>query len=400
MKRCTVLILLAALLACSQDDHDSHESHDDHGSHDDQVSHEPGVVQLSPELVERLDIRTAPVSRRALPAELSTTGQVDFQQDRLAHVTPRIPGRVEAVRADLGDEIDKGQALAVIDSIELGQAKAALLEAKAHEELARQNAEREEGLFAEHIASEKEMLSARAARKEATVRMRNAEETLRLYGLSDTAIQSLSLDDRRASLLPVRSPLSGRVVEKHVTVGELVTPERNMFTVADLGQVWIWIDVYERDLAQVHLDDDVEVQVDAFPEDSFSGKVSYISAQVEANTRTVRARIDAPNPDGKLRPGMFVRVRLTDPHHEHNGHDEELPLVVPESAVQRDGNTSIVFVPLGPDRFRRVEITPGRTAAGFVEILSELDAESVVINGAFLLKSEASKEDMGAGHAH
>jgi len=399
-----LLFLLIFVAACSDHSTEGHDEHGDEthseesGAHGEEI-HEEGVVELSPEMLERVKIRTTVVSTRVLPAELLTTGQVDFEQDRLAHVTPRIPGRVDEVKADLGDKIQKGQVLAIIDSIELGQAKSAYLQAKAHEDLARQNFEREKGLFAERISSEKEMLAAKAAHLEATARLRNSEETLRLYGIQDQTIQTLSYEGGQTSLLPVRAPLSGRVVEKHVTVGELVTPERSMFTIADLGHVWVWIDVYERNLRHVHLEDDVAVAADAYPDELFLGKVSYLSDQVDADTRTVRARIDVNNPDHKLRPGMFARVTLTDPHFEATG--LEPSLVVPVGAVQRDGEEFIVFVALDDYRFERHEVVVGRSAGGFAEILSGLDPEdTVVIEGAFLLKSEASKEQMGAGHEH
>lgn len=404
-----LLILTVFLAGCSDhsaEGHDEHgeESHaEEHGGYDeeshDEESHEKGVVELGPEMLERVTIRTAAASVRVLPAELLTTGKVDFEQDRLAHVTPRIPGRVETVHADLGDQVRKGQVLAVIDSIELGQAKSDYLQAKAHEELSRQNYEREEGLFAERISSEKEMLVAKAAHLESVARLRNSEETLRLYGLEKQQIETLSYDEGKTSLLPVRSPLSGRVVEKHVTVGELITPEKSTFAIADLGHVWIWIDVYEQDLRNVHLEDDVSVAVDAYPGELFGGQVSYVSHQVDADTRTVRARIDVDNPEYKLRPGMFARVTLSDPHIE--AADLEPSLVVPAGAVQRDGEEFVVFVTLGNNRFGRREITAGRRAGGFVEILSGLDpTDAVVVEGAFLLKSEASKEAMGGGHSH
>ncbi|MFQ5744731.1 MAG: efflux RND transporter periplasmic adaptor subunit, partial [Acidobacteriota bacterium] len=200
----SVLLLSGAFLSCSEPDHTpAHDSEDEHV----EKVHEEGVVELTPEMLAQAGIRTAAVEQRTLPAELLTTGQVDFEQDRLAHVTPRIPGRVEQVHADLGAEVSKGQTLAVIDSIELGQAKAAYLQAKAQEDLARQNNEREEGLYTERISSEQEMLAARAAHLEAIARLQNTEETLHLYGVSDEQIQSLSYEGPKASLLPVRSPL-------------------------------------------------------------------------------------------------------------------------------------------------------------------------------------------------
>ncbi len=390
--RTLILALLPLLLAvaCSDPRPDRHDAAG-------QKTHEEGVVEPGPEMLRHMEIRTAPVSLRVLPPELQTTGRVDFVQDRLAHVSPRIPGRVEEVLARLGDPVRKGQVLAVIDSIELGKAKADYLQARAREELHRQNFEREAGLFAQRISSEKEMLVAKAARLEATAGLRNAEETLRLYGIGEDAIRSMSYDDGQVLLLPVRAPLPGRVVEKHVTVGELVVPERSLFTIADLGHVWVWIDVYERDLGNVHLDDDVAVTVDACPGVTFEGKLSYLSAQVNAETRTVLARIDVINTEGQLRPGMFARVTLTDPHSQAS-----VPsVVVPSGAVQRDGDDFVVFVEQATGRFERRVVTVGRTANRFVEILSGVDPEdTVVVEGGFLLKSEDSKDSIAGGHEH
>jgi cobalt-zinc-cadmium efflux system membrane fusion protein len=362
--------------------------------------HEQGVVELSPEMLSHVEINIAVVEERTLAPELETTGQVDFEQDLLAHVTPRIPGRVHEVHARLGDQVRKGQLLVVIDSIELGQAKAAYLRAKAQEDLARQNFERERGLHAERISSEREMLAARAAHLEALAGLQSAEETLHLYGLDDLRVAALRHEGSDASLLQVRAPLSGKIVEKHVTIGELVSPERSLFSIADMSRLWIWIDVYERDLRHVHLEDDVHVEVDAFPEQAFGGKVSYLSDQVDAGSRTVRARIDVDNPKRQLRPGMFARVLISDPHPVAQG-EQERSLVVPEGCVQRDGDELIAFVALGGNRFERREVRVGQKGQGFIEIVAGLQlGEEVVSEGTFLLKSELSKETLGGGHAH
>lgn len=393
------LLLLLWVVSTSCGSGGPAETHQDEEDHAEEA-HEEGVVELSPQMLARVEITTATVEQRTLAPELETTGQVDFEQDLLAHVTPRIPGRVHEVHATLGDQVEKGQVLVVIDSIELGQAKVTYLQAKAREDLARQNSERERGLYADRISSEQEMLAAKTAHLEAMASLQGAEETLHLYGLSEQEITPLSYEGTSASLLPVRAPLGGKVVEKHVTVGELVTPERNMFSIADLSHVWIWIDVYERDLRHVHIDDDVYVEVDAFPGQAFGGKVSYLSDQVDADTRTIRARVDVENPERQLRPGMFARVRITDPHQVEQD-ERERSLVVPEACVQRDGKEFIAFVVLGQNRFERREVTLGRKGQGLIEILTGLHSgEEVVCEGAFLLKSEVSKGNLGGGHAH
>jgi cobalt-zinc-cadmium efflux system membrane fusion protein len=372
-------------------------------SHDEHVHEElaAGVVHLAPTKLSEADLDTATVELKPLEPELDTTGEVDYEQDRIAHVSPRVPGRLHRVPAKLGDRVEAGQSLAVIDSIELGQAKARYLTARASEEVARENYEREDRLHADRISSEKDMLEARGTLKEATVRRQSAEETLRLYGLGRDEIDGLEAGTPGFSLLTVRAPFAGRVVDKHATLGELVTPENNLFTLADLSRVWIWIDVYEQDLAAVHLGDGVEVAVAAHPGVVFRGEVSYVGPEVAADTRTVRARIDVANPAMELRPGMFARVRLTDPHAE-TAHSA---LTIPESALQRDvedgGEESIVFVPLGEGRFERRLVEVGRRQGGVAEILTGLaEGERVVADGAFVLKSELSRDELGGGHHH
>lgn len=366
------------------------EAHDEHGE---EGEHEEGVVELTPEAHARAGIETAVVQNQALGAELETTGQVGFNEDRLAHVGPRIPGRITEVRATLGQRVRRGETLAVLDSTELGQAKAAYQQARARETLTRETYERERRLAAEKISSEQEALTARAAHLEAAAELRRAQETLRLMGLSAS-----QMGQAGTSLSPVSSPFEGTVVEKDASLGEMVSPEQKLFTVADLSRVWIWIDVFEKDLRRVHQDDEVSVQVDAYPGDTFEGKVSFLTGSVDTATRTVRARITVENQDGRLRPGMFARVRLTDPHARPAG--PGVP-VVPESALQRQGEEYAVFVPEGERRYRRREVQTGRRAGDSVEILGGLKpGERVVVKGVFLLASEAAKETMGGGHSH
>ena len=378
-------------------DHDEHAEGGEPGG-----DHETGVVHLSAEKLTSVELATTRAESRSLAPLLETTGEVGYEEDRIAHVAPRIPGRVQRVAVSLGDEVRRGQLLAVLDSVELGQAKAAYLQARTREELARRSFERERRLYADRITSEKEMLEAEADLQEAVSERQRALEALRLYGIPAGALEGLEPGDPGASLLPVHAPIAGRVVEKHATLGELASPGDSLFTVADLDHVWIWIDVFERDLARVHEDDEVEVEVESFPQRTFSGRVTYLSPAVEEESRTVRARIDVTNQDRLLRPGMFATVRVTDPH----GAQATPSVVVPASAVVDRGGERLVFVPAGEPagegaRFADRPVTVGRQEDGMAEILRGLDAgDEVVSEGAFFLESELAREELGGGHSH
>jgi cobalt-zinc-cadmium efflux system membrane fusion protein len=369
----------------------------DHSAAEDEPAHVEGLVELTPEKRAAIEITTAEASLRRLSPQLETTGEVGYEQDRLAHVSPRISGRVIRVPASLGDEVAEGRTLAVIDSIELGQAKARFLSSRSRESVNRESYERELALYEDRISSQKEMLDAKADFLEAEAERESAQETLRLYGISPEQIRSLRSGEPGASTLPVRAPIAGRVVEKHVTVGELVTPSESLFTIADLGHVWIWIDVFERDLAKVHEGDDVQVRVDAFPDRDFVGEVTYLSSEVALETRAVRARIDVANSDRLLRPGMFATVRLTDPHASEGAES----LVVPTSSVVRSGELEIVFLPVAEGRFQAQPVETGRREGEWVEVVSGLaPGDEIVTKGSFLLKSELAREELGGGHGH
>lgn len=355
-----------------------------------------GTIHLSPEAIVSAGITLGAAEIRPLRTEIETTGAVDFDQRRFAHVNPRVGGRVDATLAEVGDVVRSGQVLARVDSIALGEAIVEFLQAKARAELARETFERERGLFADRISSQQEMLAAQAAAREADAALRGAEEHLHLLGISDDHVRSLGYDQPRASIYEVRAPFAGTIVERHITLGEIVEPQSQLFQIADLSRLWVWIDVFERDLARVHLGDDVELHVEAFPGSAFEGKLVYLGSRVETESRTARARIEVPNPEGRLRPGMFARVRISDPHAADGEAESVSVLAVPETALQRDGDQFVAYVALGDGRFETRKVRTGRKGDGFVEVLDGLSAgESVAVSGTFVLKSEASKESLG-----
>ena len=368
------------------------EEHDEHGGEGDRED----LVELSPEAIARAGLLTVPAGLERLVARRAMTGRVDFDETHLAHVGSRVPGRVVRVEAELGDRVGEGETLALIDSVELGQARAGHLRARAREEVAQRRFERERSLHVDRISSEQDVLEAEAAAREAAADLAVTRETLLLLGLSEEEILGLFWDQAGAAVVAVRAPFAGRVVAKEATRGELVTPERTLFTVADLGVVWVWIDVYERDLRHVGEGDTVEVELDAWPGETFTGKLTYLADQLDTASRTVRARVDLPNPDGRLKPGMFARVMLT-----ASGEAEGEPaVVVPRDAVQRLGEAAIVFVRAGITRFERREVELGQVVGDLVEVRAGIAAgEEVVTEGAFLLRSEASSDDLG-GHHH
>lgn len=406
------LVLASALPGCGgagPDGHDSgtearHEGHGDedhhdegHGDeHDDHHDEASGVVELTPEAEERIGLTTEPAATTSVDQRRTTTGTLGYDEDLLAHVGSRVGGRLVQVAAELGEDVTDGETLAVVDSVEVGEAKAAYLRARARWEVAQERYERQRSLYEDGIIAEDVLLEAEGRHREAAAELAASRETLGLLGLSNDQVSRLSWGRSDVSRVPVRAPFDGRVVARHATRGELVTPDDRLFTVADLSGVWLWVDLYERDLAHVRRGEQVEVRLDAFPGQAFTGELAYIADEVDPHSRTARARVDLPNGDRRLKPGMFARVALTGLEEE----SAETALTVPRAALQRHDGGQAVFVRTGPGHYERRAVQVGRLTAERAEILAGLDTgDEVVVEGAFLLHSQSSADQLG-GHHH
>lgn len=394
-------ILLAGFLAagCGQGDapREGGEHGDEHAHEEGHGHEDEGHIELTPEALETIGLKTAGAEKRPVGGEIKTTAVIEPDKTRIAHVSPRIPGRVSAVNAFLGDKVTKGEVLAELDSIELGQAKAEYLKAKADLEVARANYSREERLYGREITSEKEFLDARGEFLRAEAGLNTSRETLRLLGLSEADVKAISWTERKSppSLFPLKAPFDGTIIEQHTVLGELVAPENNAYTIADLTHLWIQLDVYEKDLRHVGKGKPVDVMVDAYPSEKFTGEVTYVSDVLDESTRTARARVEIGNEDGRLKPGMFASALISIP-----GEGGEA-LTVPSSAVQQVRGKPTVFVREGEGVFEAREITAGRDSGEYVEVLSGVSpGDEVVTEGGFYLKSLMLKDEMGEGHAH
>jgi cobalt-zinc-cadmium efflux system membrane fusion protein len=349
-------------------------------------------VALSAEALRTTAIATVPVEQRPLTNEIRATAVIKPNENRLAHVSPPIPGRAIAVKAVLGDRVEPRQVLALLDSLELGEKKSAFLQAQTNLEVARRNYEREAGLFKQRISSEKDYLETKGEFERSDAAYRAAREALRLVGIADADIDRITWGGRGEALshFPILSPFLGTVIEQHIVVGELIRPEDKVYAIADLRTLWILLDVYEKDLGRVAVGKDVEVRVDAYPEARFRGTIAYLSDVLDESTRTARARVEVDNADGRLRPGMFATAIVTLP-----GSAGRPVVVVPDAAIQRVRGQPTAFVEESPGSYLVRPLTLGRQAGDVVEIQAGLQpGERVVTDGAFTLKSLLLKDQL------
>lgn len=361
--------------------HGSPQKADEHAEHA-----EEGVLKLSDAEIKDAGIRTEKAAEQTLRASIALSATIQPNRDRFAHVAPRIPGRILRVSAKAGDDVKAGQLLAQLDSVELGEAHSAYLQATSQESLARADFQRIEGLFKEQVVPEKEFLRVRSELEKARAAARAAADKLRMMGVSPGS-------GAAQSTLPVVAPFAGTVIEKDAVIGELAQPEKPLFTIADLSTVWIEANVNERDLSRLTKGASAEVAVQAYPDERFRGKLVYVSGMVDKESRTIRARIEVPNPGGKLKPEMFATAHL---EAEARGKG----FVVPAEAVVLADNRKVVFIK-EVDGFEARQIEVGEELGGRQVVKTGLNAgEEVVVAGTYALKARLQKSKIGHGHAH
>ena len=370
-----------------------------------------GVVEVKAEAQKNAHIEVAPAEVSQLPVSLEVTGTVAVDDAKVAHIRPLARGVIEQVSVRLGDRVKRGQALAIYDNVVMGElvgdylaARAAQRQVEAEREAKQKAVNRGRELIKIEAISagalellEAEFRSADASVAQAQAAVARVEEQLHRFGLTDEDLRALRPGDsasphRDASHTMLRAPFDGIVTHFNVANGEVVEPDRELFTISDLGSVWVLADVYERDLSRIRSNVDAPVRVDAYPDRVFSGRVTYVSDVMDPETRTAKVRCVVNNADGALKLDMFARIAI--PTVERKD-----VLTVPEAAIQKVDGRPILFVRLTDTRFERRAVETGLTAGGLVEIRSGLKAgEQVVGSGSFYLKTALLRERVGDSH--
>jgi cobalt-zinc-cadmium efflux system membrane fusion protein len=352
---------------------------------------EQDVIHLSDDMLRDLRLSTAAVSQRTGPQDVTALGEVAAHQDRYAEVTPPTGGQVVDVLVRDGEQVEAGAPLARLRSGEVARAFADLVSSKARRDLAISNLERKKTLAADKIVPQREAIEAEAAVRSADIDVATATSALRSLGVREG-----DADERDPSLFVVRSPIPGRIVERRAVLGRHADPDQPLFTVADLSQVWVVVHVFERDAVNVRAGSVAHVMLAALPGQEYDGRVTMLGSRVDPGSRTVAVRVELANPNAVLRPGMSASVRL------EVGGAERTVLAVPAAALQRVGERWLAFIPRNEHEYEMRPVGRGRDLGGEVEVVSGLTAgETVVVDGAFLLRAEAEKRRGGAdAHGH
>lgn len=331
-------------------------------------------VTLDAKARQLAGVQTAVVGKKQLVKEVKTTGKVALNESRRSFLTSRVEGRVDELYITAeGAYIAPGQAIASVYS-------PTYIAAQEEYILALDGVRKLQGAGADIAQMNTRLLDA-------------ARRKLLLLGIPAGEIEHLGHTRTANTHMTVRAQFGGAVMEKLVLPGAYIMPGDKLFNLADLSSVWMYADVFEKDIAAIQVGQDVTVTTTAWPGESFPGRVGFINPVLDDATRTMKVRIELNNPDGKLKPNLFANAALSVPLAE--------TLVIPSSSLLDTGKRKIVFVAEGQDDFVKRDLVTGSEAQGYVQVLSGLQpGETIVIAAAFLIDSQTQLGAYGSHAGH
>jgi Cu(I)/Ag(I) efflux system membrane fusion protein len=337
------------------------------------ADHETGeTIRLSPEMLKLSDIRTAPVQYRRLVKEIQTVGEIAYDERRVKVVSAWIGGRIDKLYVDFtGINVKKGDPLTQIYSPELVSTQ-------------------QEFLLALETRGRVWALGNQAALRSATGLVEATRQRLLLWGISKEQIDEIERTRKVSTHMTIHAPIGGTVIHKRAYEGQYVKMGEKLYTIADLTIVWAIADVFEYEMAWVKPGQKVSITTPAYPEKTFTGTVSFIDPFLSTKTRSVKVRMDVPNPHLALKPGMFAEARLKIPHK-----DQRPVLAIPHTAVLDTGVRKLAYLDLGEGVFRPVDIRVGSRAGNWIPVLAGLKkGQHVAVSANYLIDSQRT---LGAG---
>ena len=313
------------------------------------------AVSVKGEIIQSMGLRTEVVRKDTLWRFIRTVGRIDYNETKLIHLHPRAEGWMESlmIRSE-GEQVSKGDKLGTFYSPEILSAQV------------------------DFFVAMEQSGNIRSSRVE------KARNRLRILGVDDSTIRQLEKDRDTRNALPVYAPGDGIVTMLGAREGMFLKPDMEMMTIADLSSVWVMVDVYEHQIGWLKEGLTAEISVPAWPGKSWEGKVDYIYPELDLKSRTLRVRLEFPNPDRQLKPNMFAEVKIY-------GGPQADRLLIPAEALIRTGERDTVVTALGEGRFQPVDVVVGARSNDSIEILSGLEAgDEIVTSGQFLIDSESS----------
>jgi cobalt-zinc-cadmium efflux system membrane fusion protein len=358
------------------------DTQEDARASEQQTENQPKRVNLDDSVMKQFDIQVKPAGPGKIQIHKSIPGEIGFNRDRLAHIVPKVSGVVREIRKNIGEPVKADEVLAVIESREVADAKAAYLGACERLSLAEVTYKREETLWQKKISAEQEYLDAKRLFAEAKIEVRSTEQKLHALGFSEESLKALSnVPETSFIRYEITSPIDGTIVEKHIVLGEMLKEDSLPFVVADLSSVWVNLSVHQKDLPYIQTGQEVVVTAGNL---QTQGTITYISSELHEETRTAMARVEISNKDRRWHPGLFATGKITI-------EDVNVGILAPKDAIILLGSQNCIFVKTDKG-FEPQAVVLGRANDINVEITSGLrEGQEYVTKGAFTLKSELNK---------
>ncbi len=353
-----------------------------------QTAQDPNLVMANEALLAQIKISV--VSQGDVSDILRVAGQIDFDEQALTRIGASVTGRVTQINAQLGNEVKKGDTLALINSSELSNSQLAYLKARSEKEFHRRTVQRAKTLFEADVISAAELQRRESEYEVASAQTRAAQDQLRVLGVNLKAMEELATTGAIDSVASVMATIKGVVVERKVTTGQVVQPADVLFTVADLSRVWAVAQVPEQQVAQVKVGQSVRIEVPALENEKLIGKLIYVGQTVNPESRTVLVRTELENTSGRLKPSMLASMLI-----------EATPtkrVVVPITAIVREQDADYVFIEEKPGSFRLKPVRLSSEHNGQRVVLDGLSqGMRIVSDGAFHLNNHRNLKDMEKG---
>ena len=353
-----------------------------------QTAQDPNLVMANEALLAQIKISV--VSQGEVSDILRVAGQIDFDEQALTRIGASVTGRVTQINAQLGNEVKKGDTLALINSSELSNSQLAYLKARSEKEFHRRTVQRAKTLFEADVISAAELQRRESEYEVASAQTRAAQDQLRVLGVNLKAMEELATTGAIDSVASVMATIKGVVVERKVTTGQVVQPADVLFTVADLSRVWAVAQVPEQQVAQVKVGQSVRIEVPALENEKLIGKLIYVGQTVNPESRTVLVRTELENTSGRLKPSMLASMLI-----------EATPtkrVVVPITAIVREQDADYVFIEEKPGSFRLKPVRLSSEHNGQRVVLDGLSqGMRIVSDGAFHLNNHRNLKDMEKG---
>jgi cobalt-zinc-cadmium efflux system membrane fusion protein len=349
----------------------------------------PLEIKADSNLQPRIKVGTPKVQE--VSGTIRVAGRVEADETRLARVSAPITGRIVELDAIEGQHVRKGEVLATIYGSELSAAQSAFLKAHSQKQVNERAVARAKQLLEAGVIGSAELQRREAELYQATADLAATREQLGVLGMDEPAMNKLEKTRTVNSLTRVVATIDGIILERHATIGQLVQAVENLFTIADLSRVWLVADVPEQSAGALEVGKTVHAEIPALPDEKITGQLSFVSAVVDPETRTVRSRMNLLNPHRRYKPAMLTTMTLVE--------SAQPRLVVPASAVIRENNADNVFIETGENTFLLRQVELGEDAGEWRVVLSGLkEADRIVTEGAFHMNNERKRralEDEG-----